>query len=154
MNYSFESAVKILKQAGLCVAIGYKWRDVFLNHVTQKDAQWYSKTSNFACDTPNLAEETTYDSCIDVEISATENSIIIKLLLFNGDNCFGQPTNLRCWFIGELRDMCPEVEQVVARAFAALVEHEVSRREEARLARIRSEVEAQFVRDFIVQDPI
>lgn len=151
MKYSLEAATKIFEAAGPCQLVGYRWRQVFLDHVLAHGAQ----TSASWCGVrvgrttpPRLKDETTYDQCVEAVLTVDNGKLLLVLTIYDGDMVNGYPTTTRCRFAGELKAMCPEVDQAATNAFRMLVDVEVNRREEARLARLRAEVEAQFTRDF------
>jgi hypothetical protein len=151
MKYSLEAATRIFKETGTYRVVGYRWRDVFLKHVvalgTHTRARWCGHQS-WRRDYPQLRDETTYEQCIEAVLQVVDGQLTIKLVIYDGDTVTGRPTTARCEFVGTLSVMCPELERAAGQAFAFLVDCEVTRREEARLARLRAEVEAQFTRDF------
>ena len=149
MNLSFESAVKILAQTGELTVVGYRWREVFLKHVTQTDAAWVGWNSK-STGKPILANETTYDRCVEAQLRAANNRIEIFLTVSDGDTLNGFPVKERCVFSGYFTELVPELEPVLERAFNRLIDAEVERREQARIDRLRLEVEYQFKRDFLV----
>ena len=151
MKYNLEAATRIFKETGTYRVVGYCWRDVFLKHVialgTHTSARWCGHQS-WRRDYPQLRDETTYEQCVEAVLQVVDGQLTMKLVIYNGDTVTGRPTTARCEFVGTLSVMCPELERAAGQAFAFLVDCEVTRREEARLARLRAEVEAQFARDF------
>ena len=151
MTYSLETVTRIFKEAGSYRVSGHRWRHVFLKYITelgtQTSARWCGHQS-WRRDYPQLKDETTYEQCVEAELRVVDGQLVMKLIIYNGDNVTGHPTVARCEFIGTFSVMCPELERAATQAFAFLVDCEVTRREEARLARLRAEVEAQFTRDF------
>lgn len=151
MKYSLEAATKIIEAAGPCRFTGYRWRKVFLDHVlahgAQTSASWCGVRAGRTTP-PRLKDETTYDQCVEAVLTVDNGKLMMVLTINDGDMVNGNPTAARCRFAGELKAMCPEVDQAVTNAFRMLVDVEVDRREAARIARLRAEVEAQFTRDY------
>lgn len=153
MKYSLEAATKIFEAAGPCQLAGYCWRQVFLDHVlahgAQTSASWCGVRAGRTTP-PRLKDETTYEKCVEAVLTVDNGKLMLVLTINDGDIVNGKPTTARCRFAGELKAMCPEVNQAATNAFQMLVDIEVDRREAARIARLRAEVEAQFTRDFDV----
>lgn len=135
----YNKAVKLMNKYEPIHCSGFRWLLLIRTMLKEEQAimlfpEWCNyrrseiKTALYV--EPDIHKETTYENCIKIEIKADKNSILLTLLIYDGDACEGYPTKLRCRFLIQLKELTKEFDSVLMEHVHKQAEYAINREDE------------------------
>ena len=99
----------------------YKFRELLFKHGVLKVASWSDNWRNSSdMLSPTEEDSITFSDCVNISITPSKEAYLkVRLSIWNGDSCYGQPSTRKCEFYFHLAKSFKQLDDLLFRTLVS-----------------------------------